>query len=531
METQTTQDQSKKEKIRAFARQLIESIASGKIATHRRLDYEKRKLSKQHRLKNIPKNSEILAHATILEKDNIRILVKKPVRTISGVANVAVMAKPSNCPGKCIYCPEGENSPKSYTGLEPATRRGKMFNYDPWKQTENRIAQLKAIGHSTDKIELIIMGGTFMAQPKKYQRWFVKRCLDALNAKESKTLDRAKKLNESAKTRCVGLTIETRPDYCTQSHIDSMLDLGATRVELGVQTLSDAIYKKVSRGHTVKDVKTATKALKDSAMKIVYHMMPCLFQDEKEDQLMFRKLFKDPSFQPDMLKIYPALVIEGTGLCSMYRNKKYTPLTNKKAAVLLARVMQEIPRYVRIMRCQRDIPKEKIIAGPTAGNLREIAEQYLEKNKKTCNCIRCHEAGHLYYKKGILPEKVTTGIEKYDASGGKEYFIASEDKSQKIILGYLRLRIPSKSTNRQEIDSNTALIRELKVFGTALPLREKNSASFQHHGIGKKLMHESEKIAKKESRKKIIVISAVGTKEYYRTLGYTDDGPYMSKTL
>jgi len=520
-----------KQKIKAISRQIIDDIISSKINSLQKLDYSKRRLSKEYGLVRILRNSDILFHARKKEVNAVSILVKKPVRSISGISVVAVMSKPASCPGKCIYCPQGENAPKSYTGLEPAARRAKMFDYDPYKQVRNRVKQLKAIGHSIDKIELIIMGGTFPSCSKRYRTWFVKRCFDALNQKESRTLKGAQKLNETAKSRCVGLTIETRPDFCKQEHIDAILELGATRVELGVQTLSDRIYKKVNRGHTVKDVADATKRLKDSAFKVVYHMMPGLFQDENEDIETFHKLFKNPGFRPDMLKIYPVLVIEGTGIYEMYKEGKFSALTNKSATVLVAKLMEKVPHYVRIMRCMRDIPMEKIVAGPTAGNLREMAEDLMEKEGIECNCIRCHEAGHLHYKKGIIPEKAEIYTEDYSASEGKEHFITIEDRGKKCILGFLRLRIPSADPARKEINKNTAIIRELKVFGTALELKDRNKNSFQHKGIGKQLMEEAEIIAKNEGAHKILVISAVGTREYYRKLGYTRDGPYLSKMI
>lgn len=522
---------TEKEKIKLISRQLIDSIIAGDIKTMPKLDYEKRMLSKKHNIVRILKNSEILFFAKKTEKDKVRLLIKKPVRSISGISVVAVMAKPAPCPGKCIYCAETENSPKSYTGLEPAARRARMFDYDPYLQATNRIKQLDAIGHSIDKIELIIMGGTFLSCDKDYQEWFVKRCFDALNNKDSPTLKDAQKMNETARSRCVGLTIETRPDYCRQKHIDQMLKLGATRVELGVQTLSDKVYKKVNRGHTIKDVVDVTRALKDSAFKIVYHMMPGLFQDDEEDIRMFENLFSDSNFRPDMLKIYPVLVIDGTILYDLYRRGEYKPLTNDTAKILIAKMMTKVPPYVRIMRCQRDIPMEKIVAGPTAGNLREMAEDVIHKSGKECRCIRCHEAGHIFYKKGIIPANIKINVLKYESSGGLEFFITIEDKKQKVIVGFLRLRMPSSTATRKEIDKKTALIRELKVFGTSLELGSDLSDSFQHKGTGKRLMDEAKKIAKDAGASKILVISAIGTKEYYRKLGYADDGPYLSMKI
>ena len=522
---------SEKQKIKVISRRVIDGIVRGDIEGLRKLDYRKRKLSKEYGLLRILRNSDVLSHARKREVDKVSILVKKPVRSVSGVSVVAVMSKPASCPGKCIYCPQGENAPKSYTGLEPAARRARMFDYDPYRQVRNRVNQLKAIGHSVDKIELIVMGGTFPSCGRRYQRWFVRRCFDALNGKDARTLEDAQRVNETARSRCVGLTIETRPDFCRQEHIDEMLLLGATRVEVGVQTLSDEVYEKVNRGHTVKDVADATRMLKDSGFKVVYHMMPGLFQDEDEDVSMFSELFSDSRFRPDMLKIYPVLVIEGTGIYEMYKKGEFSALTNESATVLVAKLMSKVPRYVRVMRCMRDIPMEKIAAGPTAGNLREMAEEYMGKEGVGCACIRCHEAGHLYYKKGIVPEKVEVFVDVYDASCGMEYFITVEDREKKCIVGFLRLRMPSSTALRKEVDGKTALVRELKVFGSALELEGRVRDSFQHRGVGKRLMEEAEKIAGKNGACRVVVISAVGTREYYRKLGYASDGPYMSKRV
>ncbi|MCK4551109.1 MAG: tRNA uridine(34) 5-carboxymethylaminomethyl modification radical SAM/GNAT enzyme Elp3, partial [Candidatus Aenigmarchaeota archaeon] len=261
-----------------IAREIIADILSGKAKDGIALDNLKRKIAKKYAIKDLIQNSAILEHAKKSEKERLTVLIKKPVRTISGVAIVAVMSKPGVCPGKCIYCPQGENAPKSYTGLEPAARRGAMFAYDPYLQAKDRIKQLTAIGHATDKVELIIMGGTFLSYSKGYKMNFVKRLFDALNGVDSKTLDDAKKINETAHHRCVGLTIETRPDFCKEKEIDEMLLMGATRVELGVQTLSDEVLNKVNRGHTIEDTVRSTQLLKDSGFKIVYHMMPGLMQ-------------------------------------------------------------------------------------------------------------------------------------------------------------------------------------------------------------------------------------------------------------
>lgn len=513
---------------KALARALIEKIISGKVASERQLNSEKARISSKLGASNILRNSDILKYSLPLEREKLAILIKKPTRTISGVAIVAVMARPGKCPGKCIYCPQGENAPKSYTGKEPAARRAKMFNYDPFVQAAKRLEQLKAVGHSIDKVELIVMGGTFLSYPAAEKKLFIKRCFDALNAKDSKSLKSAKLLNESAKSRCVGLTIETRPDFCKKKHVNDMLELGVTRVELGVQALSDKIYKKINRGHTVWDVVEATRFLKDAGIKVVYHMMPGLFQNGKEDIAMFKKLFSDQDFRPDMLKIYPTLVVSGTGLFDLWRAGKYVPLENRPAAELVSKIKKIIPRYCRIMRVQRDIPADEIAAGVSAGNLREMAQEMLKREFIKCKCIRCREAGRSDAKTDF--DNLKLFIEKYPASKGIEHFISLENDLQESLYGYLRLRIPFKPF-RKELGGAVSIVRELKVFGTSVPLGEHNDSALQHRGIGKKLMGIAEEISCKNKMKKIVVIAAVGTREYYRALGYADDGTYVSKSL
>ena len=530
---------------KAVAREVIERIIAGKIKTSNQLNFEKHIISGKFGFSQLVRNSDILKYALPEEKSRLKLLLKKPMRTASGVAIVAVMSKPHKCPGKCIYCPQGKDAPKSYTGKEPAARRAKMFEYDPYVQVTRRIGQLDAIGHSTDKVELIIMGGTFPSLSWKYQKDFVKRCLDALNGKTSRTLKRAQEENRRAESRCVGLTIETRPDFCKNEHIDRMLELGATRVELGVQTTSDDIYKKIGRGHNVRDVVAATQLMKDSGLKVVYHIMPGLFQSPQEDLAMFKKLFSNPDFCPDMLKIYPALVIRGTKLYDLWKAKKYAPLNNADAAELVAKIKGVVPGYVRIMRVQRDIPADEIVAGVTASNLRELAQAKMKELGIKCKCIRCREWGQ---NQGISIGKLTENVTEYKASGGTEYFISlddfegresskasserseRDDKSSGLLFGHLRLRVPAKPF-RKELLGKTAIVRELKVFGESVPLGETRKKALQHRGFGKRLMARAEKIAKENGAGKIAVIAALGTKDYYKKLGYCDDGVYMSKML
>jgi elongator complex protein 3 len=485
----------------------------------------KTKAAKKYGLKKIPTNAEILS---MVESEDLPlvgpILQKKPIRTISGIAIVAVMARPHPCPGECIYCPVGENAPQSYTGEEPAALRAKRANFDPYTQVSDRLAQLKQIGHPVDKVELIVMGGTFNAQPLDYQEWFVRKCFDAMNdfgggePVEAKTLAEAQKRNETALVRNVGMTFETRPDFVSAKHVERMLGYGVTRVELGVQTLSDSVYEKVKRGHSVEDVASATKTLKDAGLKVGYHMMPGLFSDIEGDLEMFRVLFNDERFKPDFVKIYPALVIKGTGLYEMWKGGEYEPYGDEEAIELICRIKSIMPKWVRTMRIQRDIPVGFIEAGVKRGDIGAIVNERL---KGACSCIRCRDVGHRVYRGGAVSEEgIEILIEVYDVSGGTEYFISAEDVENNALIAYLRLRL-----------GNDAIVRELRVLGPMVPLGSREEEAEQHRGWGGALLRKAEEMAKKEKINKILITSAIGTREYYRQHGYRRRGPYMEKNL
>jgi len=492
-----------------------------------------------------PPNSEIIRYATEEErKELIPILRKKPVRTISGVAVVAVMTSPEKCPhGKCIFCPGGINSvfgdvPQSYTGREPATMRGLMYNFDPYIQTRERIRQLEKIGHPTDKVELIVMGGTFPARDVEYQDNFIKGCLDALNERPSRTLEEAQRINETAKHRCVALTLETRPDYCGEREINQMLKLGTTRVELGVQTIYNDILEFIERGHTVEDTIRATQLLKDSGLKVSYHIMPGLPGSSIEmDKKVFKEIFSNPDFRPDLVKIYPCLVIEGTKLYKLWKEGKFKPIREEEAVEIITYAKSIMPKWVRTSRIQRDIPANVIVDGVKKSNLGELVYKNLERLGIRCRCIRCREVGHVIYKRGIYPdpENIKLCREDYSASGGHEIFLSFEDVKKDILIGYLRLRIPYKPF-RPEIDDKTALVRQLHVCGQEQGLfrgsYKEEEMLWQHRGYGRALLREAERIAREEFQmRKILVTSGIGVREYYRKLGYRRMGPYMGKEL
>jgi len=522
-------------------REIIDALMLLLSPTHDQVNRIKLEVASRRHLKEIPSNAELISALTPCEKPVLEsILRRKETRTISGVSVVAVMTKPYPCPQPepCAYCPGGPstNSPQSYTGHEPAAMRGGQNNYDPYLQVRSRIDQLTAIGHHVDKIELIVMGGTFPANPAEYQQWFIQRCLDAMSGKESASLQEAKANAETSKTRNVGITVETRPDWAKQPHIDSMLDMGVTRVELGVQNPDDEIYRIVGRTHTVADVKEATLIAKDSGLKIVYHMMPGMpGSSPAKDLLMFKRVFEDAAFKPDMIKIYPCLVINGTKTHQWWQEGTYTPYTNEEATDLIAQVKKTIPPWVRIMRVQRDIPAQLILAGVKKSNLRQLVQQKLATYGERCKCLRCREVGHRRMVEDVKPdlEKVKVSSIVYVASEGKEILISAEDKENDVLIGYLRLRVPSVKAHRPEITVPTsALVRELHVYGQLVPVGTKLTGAWQHRGYGKVLLEEAERIAREDyDLKKLLVISALGTKQYYMRLGYSRDGVYVSKTL
>lgn len=459
--------------------------------------------------------------------------MKKFARTISGVTPVAVMTQPMKCPGQCVYCPTYPTAPQSYTPESPAVIRARRCGYDAQEQIRIRLQVLSQMGHPTDKIELIVMGGTFLAYPEDYQEKFIKDCYDALNSQESATLEEAKRLNEVARHRCTGLCIETRPDWCQQEQVDRMLEFGATRVELGVQTLDDEIYRLVRRGHRVEAVVKATKLLKEHGFKVHYHWMPGLPGSTPEEDLeLAKQLFSDIRFKPDGLKLYPTMVVEGTELEKWYQEGRYQPYTIETMTNLLANIKSIVPKYVRISRVLRDIPSKFIVAG-CKDSLRGAIRQRMKQEGIECECIRCREYGHRAQDGWEIGEPRMVRMD-YEASDGKEIFLSFEDEKE-TLFGLLRMRIQSKPIARlgQETNGNLALVRELHVYGPEVPLRQQEPMAAQHKGLGKALLTEAERIAADEFQiKRIAILSGTGAKEYYRTeFGYSSLGDYMVKSL
>ena len=501
----------------------------------------KTQVSAKHQLNRTPSNAEIIAAMTPKEKLRLLpLLRRKTTRTISGVTVVAVMTKPQPCPQPepCAYCPGGpaQGVPQSYTGHEPAAMRGSQNSYDPYLQVRSRISQLTAIGHRVDKVELIVMGGTFPAAPVEYQTLFIQRCLDAVTGKTSATLEEVKAHAETSRIRNVGITVETRPDWCKQPHVDAMLGMGVTRVEIGVQNPDDAVYRLVGRAHSVADVVEATRVAKDAGLKVVYHLMPGMpGSDWAGDLAAFRRVFEDDAFKPDMLKIYPCLVIAGTRVFEWCREGVYKPYSTEEAVAFIAEVKRFLPSWVRVMRVQRDIPAKLIVAGVDKSNLRQLVQRRLAERGERCRCIRCREVGHRLAVDGVQAdlEKVRVLLTRYEASEGEEVFISAEDVERDVLIGYLRLRVPSAKAHRPEITAApSAIVRELHVYGPLVPVGKHFSHAWQHKGYGAVLLGEAERVAREDyGLRKLLVISALGTKQYYMRFGYRRDGVYVSKML
>jgi elongator complex protein 3 len=486
---------------------------------------------------------EMLAQRKIKRNPQLeRLLKTRGIRTSSGVAIITVLTKPWPCPGRCFYCPNERAMPKSYLKNEPAAQRAYQSKFDPFQQVKIRLDALAMTGHATDKIELIILGGTWSAYPETYQYWFIKECFRAANAGSSKFKDQAlksnlndrnlrkslklvQKKNENAKHRVIGLTLETRPDFIDLAEIRRMRDLGCTRVELGVQSIYDDVLKKNLRGHDVAQTKLATRLLKDAGFKVNYHIMLNLpGSTPRRDEKMFEELFSNSDFQPDLLKIYPCVVLKTAPLYRFWKQGKYEPYSEKQLINLILRIKKIIPHYVRIQRIIRDIPGDSIMAGNKLTNLRQILDN---SGAKICCCIRCREIRGTYSSK----DKIKLFRRQYLASGGKEIFLSYENPNQKKLYALLRLRFPSPAKETLPVLKDTALIRELHTYGYLVSIGKKDKQKAQHSGLGKKLMIEAKKIVSKEGFKKIAVISGIGVRQYYKNLGYGLKDEYMIKKL
>ncbi|MDD2732094.1 MAG: tRNA uridine(34) 5-carboxymethylaminomethyl modification radical SAM/GNAT enzyme Elp3 [Candidatus Pacebacteria bacterium] len=519
---------------------LIIEAVKNKTESSFDLNFLKRKFAKRFKIET-PSNIELLkAYHNLVENKRIKtnqrlkeLLVKRRIRSLSGVVTVSVLTKPYKCPGKCLYCPNEKGIPKSYLSNEPAVMRAVLNKFDPYSQVKTRIKSLELTGHATDKIELIIIGGTWSYLNKKYQEWFIKKCFEAANNKRSDSLKKVQEMNEKAKHRIIGITVETRPDFIDEKEIKNLRKLGVTRVEIGVQSIYDDVLKLNKRGHKRIKIIKATQLLKDAGFKVCYHIMLNLLGSSPIlDKKMFEEIFNNPDFRPDLLKIYPCAILKQAPLYRLYRKGAYKPYDEKQLINLLKEIKKKIPYYVRVQRLIRDIPSQSIIIGPAKiSNMRQILKQARGKENWHCKCIRCREVKESYDPKTINTLKLFR--EDYNASGAKEIFLSYEDKSREKLYSLLRLRIPLKDKeNPFSVLKSSAIIREVHTYGRLNPIGHTLSKSPQHKGFGKKLIEKAEKIAKEEfGLNKIAVISGIGVRGYYRKLGYTLKDSYMVKRM
>ncbi len=504
------------------------------------------------------------------EKNFYKNVRKKTTRTISGVTPVTVLTKPFPCPGKCIFCPNDVRMPKSYLADEPGAQRAETNHFDPYYQTYNRLVALKNIGHPTDKVELIILGGTWSHYPESYQIWFVKRCFDAMNdfgkkknpeileVKTKKPLNKSlleeikgeamkktynqviakalitkitdtqeetsswsdlyisQKLNEKVKTRCIGLVVETRPDEITEDEVMRIRKLGGTKVQIGIQSLDDKVLKLNKRGHDSRQTRKAVNLLRQAGFKIHAHWMPNLYgSNVKKDLADFKKVFSDESIRPDELKIYPCSLIESAELMKYYKNGVWKPYTEEELLKLLKKVMLNVPKYCRITRMIRDIPGTDIVVGNKKTNFRQIVEKSLDREGKSSVDIRAREIRG----KVVSFEDLKTKTTHYKTTISDEYFIeyVTEDDE---IAGFLRLSLPTIKSFVKEL-GDSALIREIHIYGESIELGTKKTGKAQHIGLGKSLIKMAEGICKKNGFNRLAVISSIGTREYYEKNGFS----------
>jgi elongator complex protein 3 len=462
----------------------------------------------------------------------LELLQMKPVRTVSGVAPVTVLTKPWPCPGRCIFCPTDVRMPKSYLHDEPGAMRAEQFGFDPYEQTASRIAQFEGNGHSAEKVELLVLGGTWSSYPREYQESFLRRCLDAMNEDPTgaESLESAQLRNETAGHRNVGLVLETRPDHVSPDEIRWLRRLGATKIQMGAQSLDDRILRANRRGHTVEQTRHAMRLLRAAGFKLVLHWMPNLKgatpASDRED---FAKLFSDPSLCPDEIKIYSTQLLPNAELHEHFLRGEYAPYADDELLDLVLECKTMVPEYCRINRIYRDIPSTNVVEGCRMTNMRQHLSHILRERGKRCRCIRCREVKDHRPLQPQLVDRV------YECATATEHFLAFEEDDR--IAGYLRLSLPERPgyANAVEIGlpelDGAALVREVHVYGPALRLGGADPQRTQHRGLGSGLLEEAESRARARGYRRMTIIASVGTREYYRRHGYRLGETYVTKDL
>jgi len=467
-----------------------------------------------------------------------RRLRVKPTRTLSGVAPVTVLTMPYPCPGQCIFCPTDVRMPKSYLANEPGAMRALILDFDPYQQTLQRIEAMRRLGHAVDKVELLILGGTWSSYPADYQTWFVRRCFDALNdahdappgmASESEEWARllaAHRRNEQAAQRSVGLVIETRPDHITEAEVVRLRRLGVTRVQLGVQTLNDEISALNRRGETAADVRRAMRLLRGAGFKIAMHVMPNLLGATVESDLAdFARYWDDPALRPDEMKLYPTGLLRGTELYEYYERGEYRPYSEAELIELLMACKRLVPRYCRLNRVMRDIPAPEIAEGVTTSNLRQIVQERLKAAGTPCQCIRCREVK----RQTVAAEDITLEVIRYKTDHSTEVFLGANTPDDRL-AGFLRLSLPDGPGFIEEI-AGAAVIRQVQVYGPAVALEDAANGRAQHQGLGGRLIERAVEEARAAGFGRLAVIAAIGTRDYYRRHGFELGELYMGRDI
>ncbi|MHB8831093.1 MAG: elongator complex protein 3 [Patescibacteria group bacterium] len=561
---------------RQLAKDILKDAAASNCATRVSLA-----LLARHHLKNTPyafptsmqfweAYRELLAEGLERNEPLERAIRVKDVRTDSGVAPITVLTKPFPCPGRCVYCPTEARMPKSYISTEPAAARALSLEFDPYEQVRQRIMALERNGHQANKIELIIKGGTWSAYTADYREWFITRCYQAANdlthpipslkTREGQTpsleiregeanvvsegeLGQAQTLNETAAYRIIGLTIETRPDWVKPKEVIHLRKLGVTRIELGLQIINDRVLSFTKRGTTVADAERAIALLKTAGFKVDVHILPGQPGASVEDDLeSFRLLFADPRFRPDMVKIYPCVVLPNSELAEWMIKGEFKPLEGDDLLELLVKMQTMVPRYCRVPRVIRDFPTTQISFGNKKSNLREILDAEMKKRGVQCVCLRCREVGHV--AGDHTGDKTQVFEERYENASGTEVFLSVENEDRSAVFAFLRMRLPlspalspTDAGEREIIYSafpilkGAAIIRELHTYGTALNIDQRDPLAAQHKGYGRMLMQRAEEIAAAEGFGHMAVISGLGVREYYKILGYQEQDTYMAKPL
>ena len=455
----------------------------------------------------------------------------KPMRSLSGVTTVTVLTKPFACPGKCIFCPVDLQMPKSYLPDEPGASRAVQNNFDPYRQVKSRLDSYLAVGHPIDKIELLILGGTWSVYPADYQEWFIQRCFDALNGFDSQSLLEAHSANETTHSRNVGLVIETRPEYITPAELRRLRRLGVTKVQLGAQSLDDHVLELNQRGHTIADTLHATSLLRRAGFKIVLHWMPNLLGSSLEmDHVDFARLWSD-GYAPDELKIYPVQLLQNSELFDIWKKGEYHPYSTAELVGLLADIKPSIPAYCRVNRVIRDIPSTHVVAGNKRTSLRQDILAEIERRGEICGCIRCHEVSG----RKILLKELKLDDFIYSPEGGREHFLSFRTPENRI-AGYLRLVLPDPiqslgmDTGFPDLEKS-AIIREVHVYGQSLAVGGEQSGAAQHIGLGTRLMDRALEISRESGYSRLAVISAIGTRLYYESRGFQRGELYMFKNI